>query len=64
MTAEQEQIERLRIALQKCAGALMASADGRANITFNGEFSYLGRMTVNEILDEANQALELTRGDR
>lgn len=55
--------DRLFIALQKCAGALQMVVD-RARwpddrpIVFAGDYADLGTMTVSQILDEANEALE------
>ena len=54
--------DRLFIALQKCAGALQVistrMAGGGWPIVFTGDYADLGTMTVSQILDEANEALE------
>lgn len=59
MTTTRE--DRLYIALQKCAGALAAVVPRNQQsqvIKFTGDYADLGRMTVSQILDEANEALE------
>ena len=55
--------DRLFIALQKCAGALAVAFKDRwhqenAVVNFTGAYADLGTMTVSQILDEANEALE------
>jgi hypothetical protein len=59
--------DQLYIALQKCAGALEAvfkdskkrwSQGESSVIIFTGAYADLGTMTVSQILDEANEALE------
>lgn len=55
--------DRLFIALQKCAGALQViirreRMPESARINFTGDYADLGTMTVSQILDEANRALE------
>ena len=55
--------DRLFIALQKCAGALkevihQADIPEHATINFTGDYADLGSMTLSQILDEANEALE------
>lgn len=53
--------DQLFIALQKCAGALAAigrQIGEEAVINFTGEYADLGAMSLSQILDEANEALE------
>lgn len=55
--------DRLFIALQKCSGALQLIVDRERwptdrPIIFTGDYADLGTMTVSQILDEANEALE------
>jgi len=58
--------DQLYIALQKCAGALEAVFKDSKDrwpqessvIIFTGAYADLGTMTVSQILDEANEALE------
>jgi len=61
-----EQIRLLRVALQKCAGALACMADShtidrRTPFAFKGEWEHLGSPTVQEMLEEASSALEVSQ---
>lgn len=54
----------LRTALQLCAGALrsmerLSLVDPQRPITFVGDWSHFGTKTIPQILDQANEALEI-----
>lgn len=56
--ASRAECGRLRAALQLTAGALQAGARTMApQIAFTGEWAYLGKHRVSDILDKANAAL-------
>lgn len=48
----------IRTALEKCAGALSRSVSEKEVVRFTGKWSHLGSMTVSDILDEADKALD------
>lgn len=53
--------EAMKEALQLTAGALRSFENASLipqNIRFTGKWAHLGTMTISEILDRANQALE------
>ena len=51
-------------ALEKCAGALRAGQNSMSpRVAFTGDWSHLGTLSVSEILDEANTALSLAKGE-
>lgn len=54
-----EVIERLANTLEKCAGALAATADEKDIVRFTGKWKSLGIATVSTLLNEADAALEL-----